>query len=94
MPSLEIELDAELLSDIRRLSKIDQKEIGELIQQVRRSFGHPHFHGGAGIRDLGENVYECRRNLRQRLIFTAHQGFLYFHMMGNHDQVRQFLKNL
>lgn len=93
-PSLRIEIDLDLLDALRALTKAEQKEIGDLIQEVRKKFGRPHLHHGIGIRDLGEDVYECRRNLHQRLIFTAHKGYLYFHMIGNHNQVRQFLKNL
>ncbi|HEY8967114.1 MAG TPA: hypothetical protein VIM58_11750 [Candidatus Methylacidiphilales bacterium] len=93
-PSLRIEIDPDLLDRLYELGKRDRKELGDLIQEVRKGFGHPHLHTGTGIRDLAPGVYECRRNLHQRLVFTAHKGYLYFHFLGNHEEVRRFLKSL
>jgi mRNA-degrading endonuclease YafQ of YafQ-DinJ toxin-antitoxin module len=73
--------------------------VGRLIQRVQDNFGHPHLHSGTGIRDLSPkgsrlNVYECRIGRGLRLIFTLKTpATLYFHMIGNHDEVRRFLKS-
>jgi hypothetical protein len=93
-PSLKIEIDPELLQQFRALDKEQRRTIGELIEKVRVSFGQPHLHGGTGLRALRSGVYECRLNLRQRFVFTLEPGSLYFHFMGNHDEVNRFLKNL
>jgi mRNA-degrading endonuclease RelE of RelBE toxin-antitoxin system len=93
-PSLKIEVDPELLQQLRTLDKDKRRSIGELIEKVRVSFGQPHLHGGTGLRALRSGVYECRLNLRQRLVFTLEPGSLYFHFMGNHDEVNRFLKSL
>ena len=93
-PSLKIEIDPELLQQFRSLDKDQRRAIGELIEKVRAGFGQPHLHGGTGLRALRSGVYECRLNLRQRLVFTLESGSLYFHFMGNHDEVRHFLKSL
>jgi hypothetical protein len=79
---------------LRAFDKDQRREIGELIEKVRINFGQPHLHGGAGLRALRSGVYECRLNLRQRLVFTLEPGSLYFHFMGNHDEVNRFLKSL
>ena len=81
-----------MLASLRALDKAERKEIGELIEDVRTSFGDPHSHRGIGIRSLGKGLYECRRGLAVRLVFAAYRGLLYFHMMGNHDDVQRFLK--
>ncbi len=91
---MRIEIDPGLLDQLYELDKRDRKELGDLIQEVRRSFGQPHLHAGTGIRDLLPGVYECRRNLHQRLVFTAHKGYLYFHLLGNHGEVKRFLRGL
>jgi len=44
------------------------------------------------VRDLGHGFYECRKGLKQRLVFEHSQGLLYFHILGDHDKVRKFLK--
>ena len=89
---LEIRLDPDLLGALRGFSKAERKEIGELIEQVRDSFGNPHAHAGSGIRALGQGLYECRHGLALRLIFAAYPGLLYFHVIGTHDEVRRFLR--
>jgi mRNA-degrading endonuclease YafQ of YafQ-DinJ toxin-antitoxin module len=73
--------------------------VGKLIQSVQDNFGKPHLHFGMGIRDLSPkrshlNVYECRIGRGLRLIFTLEPpSLLYFHMIGNHDEVRRFLRS-
>ena len=89
---LEIRLDPDLLGVLRTYSKSERKEIGELIEQVRDSFGNPHAHGGIGVRALGQGLYECRHGLSLRLVFAAYRGLLYFHIIGTHDEVRRFIK--
>jgi len=75
------------------LDKDQRRAIGQLLEKARVSFGHPHLHSGTGLRALKSGVYECRLNLRQRLVFTLEPGSLYFHFMGNHDEVNRFLKS-
>jgi len=77
---------------LRTFSKSDRREIGELIEKVRNSFGNPHAQGGIGLRALGQGLYECRHGLSSRLVFAAYPGLLYIHMFGTHDEVRRFLK--
>jgi hypothetical protein len=40
---------------------------------------------------LGHGLYECRHGLTLRLVFAAYRGLLYFHIIGSHDDVRDFL---
>jgi len=89
----DVRLDPDLLAALRTYSKSERKVIGDLIEQVRDSFGDPHAHGGSGIRALGQGLYECRHGLALRLIFAAYSGLLYFHMIGTHDEVRRFLQS-
>jgi len=92
--SLKIEFDPALLQQLRAFDKDQRRQIGELIEKVRASFGQPHLHSGTGLRALKSGVYECRLNLRQRLVFTREPGSLYFHFMGNHNDVNRFLNSL
>lgn len=77
---------------LRGLPKADRQEIGELIRGVCESFGNVHAHRGLGVRDLGHGFYECRKGLKQRLIFEHAQGVLYFHTLGDHEDVKRFLR--
>ena len=90
----EIEIDSALLSKIRSLSKERKREIGGLIRLTQEMFGTPHAHSGVGLRDLGKRHYEVRDGLGTRFIFENRKDVLYFKKMGNHDEIRRFLKGL
>ena len=92
-------LDEDQRAELRRWPKPARARVGRLIQHVQENFGQPHLHSGVGIRDLSPqgsrfNVYECRIGRGLRLVFTLETpALLYFHMIGNHDEVRRFLKS-
>jgi hypothetical protein len=92
-------LAEDLRTELRIWPKPDRARVGKLIQNVQENFGQPHLHSGAGIRDLSPKgsrlrVYECRIGRGLRLLFTLESpSLLYFHTIGNHDEVRRFLKS-
>ena len=87
-----IEIDPDLIAQLRLLSKPDRRRLGKAIEAVRANWGYPHLHGGVGIRRLAPNPYESHAGLQQRLIFQDIHGSLYFHFLGNHDEVQKFLR--
>jgi mRNA-degrading endonuclease YafQ of YafQ-DinJ toxin-antitoxin module len=92
-------LAEDLRSELRSWPKPDRARVGKLIQRVQENFGKPHLHSGTGNRDLSPkgsrlSVYECRIGRGLRLVFTLESAaLLYFHTIGNHDEVRRFLKS-
>ncbi|MFT3992228.1 MAG: hypothetical protein QM680_12545 [Luteolibacter sp.] len=90
---------------IRKLGIEEESgEIDETIRKVVASFGNPHLHAGLGIRVLSQKsgIYECRYRgagqggLKLRMIFilddTTTPKSLIFDYIGNHDEVRNYLK--
>ena len=79
-----------------RLNDEERENLILTIQKVGKQFGKPHLHQGLGIRDLGAGIYECRSGLDLRLVFvkdpTTKPPTLYFDMIGNHDDVKRYLK--
>ena len=90
---MKVEISPDLLQKIRKLSKVKRAGIGAAIESARQVWGRPHEHSGIGIRNLGSGLYECRSGLDQRLVFQSFDGLLYFHFLGNHDEVRSFLRS-
>jgi hypothetical protein len=90
---LAIEIDPDLIAQLRVLSKPDRRRVGLAIEAVRSNWGRPHLHAGAGIRRLAPGLYESRAGLQQRLIFQDLDGCLYFHYLGSHDEVQKFLRS-
>jgi hypothetical protein len=89
---LAIEIDPDLLAQLRQLSKAERRKVGAAIESVRSHWGRPRLHTGAGIRRLGADLHECRIGLQTRLLFQNIGSSLYFHFMGNHDEVQKFLR--
>lgn len=90
---MEADIDPDFLEQLRGMEKEERKEVGDLIREICASFGFPHVHAGIGIRDLGKGFYEGRDGLEHRVIFERISArVLYFHMIGNHDDIRRFLK--
>lgn len=90
---MRVEISPDLLRQIRKLSKAKRASIGAAMESASQSWGRPHEHSGIGIRSLGSGLYECRSGLDQRLVFQSLEDALYFHFVGNHDEVRNFLRS-
>ena len=56
-------------------------------------FGVPHRHAGLGIRKLTPLYYECRIDLRLRIVLRLRPEGLLAYDILTHDQVRVLLKS-
>ncbi|MBU6410544.1 MAG: hypothetical protein KGR98_09165 [Verrucomicrobia bacterium] len=59
---------------------------------MQSGFGQPHLHTGLSIRKLAPEVFECRMDLKTRLVFMAEKGVLTFDFAGNHGEVQTYLR--
>ena len=57
-------------------------------------FGNPHIHSGLGIRKLTANIFECRASLAHRFVFQNTKDALVVVFLGDHDEVRRWLRNV
>ena len=87
-------LHPDFRAQIRALGRPLRTEIGQAIEAVEKGFGQPHLHAGLGARKLSRLHYEMRVGLALRLIFMDQPDGLKFVFLGNHDQVRRFLKGV
>ena len=89
----DIRIDTRLLTTIRKLAGAERRELGGAIAATQKVFGTPHAHTGAGVRKLKGRWYEVRAGLSLRLVFRECDDCLSFEFMGNHDDVRRFLRS-
>ena len=87
-----VRIHARLLKEIRAKSAIERKEIGGKIAEAQRCIGQPHIHKGIGLRKLRDDYFEIRVGLKLRLIFENTSDALIFEFLGDHDDVKHFLK--
>lgn len=49
---------------------------------------------GLGLKNLRKQYWEIRATLQDRIIFSLKDNTINFVLVGNHEDVRKFLKNL
>ena len=76
----------------RSLPAQQQAAVKAAIARVEPAFGRPHLHSGIGLRAFGK-YFEFRAGLELRVLFLAEGGDLHLCFVGNHNQVRAFIKN-
>ncbi|MBI2925305.1 MAG: hypothetical protein HYY24_06320 [Verrucomicrobia bacterium] len=87
-----IRIQPGLLRAIRAMPSADRRAVRERIAQAQRHLGQPHLHRGVGLRKLRDDWYEIRVGLKLRLVFENTSEALVFEFLGDHDDVKRFLK--
>jgi mRNA-degrading endonuclease RelE of RelBE toxin-antitoxin system len=94
VPPLSIELSSRFRAEARALSTERQDQVEQALAQLSAAFGQAHRHSGLGIRRLTGPYFEFRVGRDIRVVFTLEGSTAILRMVGGHDDVRRFLKNL
>jgi hypothetical protein len=62
------------------------------LRELPNEFGRPHTHGGLGLRQLKPGCFEVRAGLSVRAALLREGDDLVVVMVGNHDDIRRWLK--
>jgi mRNA-degrading endonuclease RelE of RelBE toxin-antitoxin system len=76
---------------LRALSQPDFEVVASALRKLPDAFGRPH--ARSGVRKLRGRLYEVRAGLDRRILFRKERDCLFLLLLGNHDQIRRFLKN-
>lgn len=76
----------------RSLSAQQSASVNAAISRLESVFGRPHLHSGIGLRPFGK-YFEFRAGLDLRVLFLPEGGDLHLCFVGNHNQVRAFIRN-
>lgn len=49
---------------------------------------------GLGIKKIGPNTFEARATDKMRIVWVHLGETVYFSLLGSHDEVRRFIKNI
>ena len=79
---------------LRELPARDALDAVFALLDLGAQFGDPHSHSGLGIRKLGRDVFECRAGLRLRCGFFVSEENLVIAFVGNHDEIRRWVRDL
>jgi len=94
VPPLGIEFTSRFKAESRGLPAERQTKVAQAIDLLSDAFGKPHLHAGLGIRRLSGDYFEFRADRDTRVIFELKGSTAILRMVGSHDEVRRFLKNV
>ena len=87
-----VRIEATLRKKIRGKPLAQRRAIGRRIAEIQEAIGKPHLHRGLGLRKLRDEYFEARLGLQERLVFENTSDALVFEFIGNHDEVKRFLR--
>ncbi len=71
-----------------------QLQVAQAVALLSDAFGRPHLHSGLGIRRFRGNYFEFRAGREMRVVFVLEGSTANLKMVGDHDEVRRYFKNL
>ena len=83
----------EVLQRLAAMARADNRRCWETIATLIETFGRPHVHAGIGIRKLGPGLFECRTDLKLRILFRDRPDGIDLFFIGNHDEVQRLLRS-
>ena len=79
-------------SRYKKLTRQQRQRIDAAILRFEQAVGRPHEHSGIGLRPFGRYL-EFRAGIDLRILALAEAGDLFLMCVGNHDEIRAYVKN-
>jgi len=77
----------------KKLGLNRQEEVIDTISILMDFFENRKKAKGLGLKNLRENYWEIRVNVKDRIIFTLEKDIVAFIIVGNHDEIKKFLRS-
>ena len=76
----------------KKLARQQQARVDAAVRRFDQAVGKPHQHSGIGLRPFGR-YQEFRVGLDLRALVLAEGGDFFLMCVGNHDEIRAYVKN-
>ena len=76
----------------RRLQEPDQRLVDHALAGLAAYIETGHGAMGLGVKKLGPGVFELRAGLGLRIVYVEEGSRVMLALLGNHDEVRRFLR--
>lgn len=86
--------DASFQRSLKRFDPAQQLEIKRRVDLFIRALAAQQLPAGFGLTKLRPTLWEIRSGLAERILFWRTPDEVQFTFVGNHDEVRRFLKHL
>ena len=78
---------------VKRLSPQDKKKLVEGLEKFNQFLVSGQPSPGLGFKKINHDKYEIRVDIRIRVVLKAEGDAFYLVLAGNHDEVRQYLRD-
>ncbi|MBI4563231.1 MAG: hypothetical protein HY716_00870 [Planctomycetes bacterium] len=75
-----------------KLAEPQQRLVDEALRQLAQVLKSNHTPVGLGLKKLGPGVFEVRAGLALRIVYVQEGSKVALALLGNHDDVRRFLR--
>ncbi len=85
-------IGSSLIRASRRLDRVSRTNLERELTEVARHSGEPQRHSGIGLRKLTQDAWECRLDIRWRILFVQEADGLMAYDIMDHSEVRAWLR--
>jgi mRNA-degrading endonuclease RelE of RelBE toxin-antitoxin system len=78
---------------LKKLTPQEKKQAAESLEAFNGMLVSGHFPAGLGFKKINHDKYELRVSIRIRVVMKSEGDTFYLVLVGNHDEVRRYLKN-
>lgn len=77
----------------KKLTSDKKEKTVQAIQSLINFYSSGKKTEGLGLKHLHKNIWEIRISLKDRVLFSLENDLVQFLIVGNHDDIRNYLKN-
>ena len=78
---------------LNKLSALERTKITDTLKTFLEALKKGPIPMGFGFKKINGDKYELRVNLRLRIAMKADSGVLVCHLIGNHEEIRKYLRD-
>lgn len=79
---------------LQELPEAKKKQVKKSLRLATAFFETGDLPHGLGMKPLGHGLWEIRVGLSERIIFQKQDDAIQYLLVGSHDEIKQFLKNV
>ena len=78
----------------KKLDFHEKEEVKRAISELTAFFDSRIRSEGLGLKRLCGDIWEIRSSLKDRILFSFEKNEIFFLMVGDHDEIKKYLKSM
>ena len=80
-------------SQLKKLPPQERQKASDVLKKFLSALNSGAIPAGLGFKKINGDKYEIRVDIRKRIVMKAEGETLVCHLMGDHEEVRRYLRN-